>query len=109
MTTLAGNRVPSLPEKWQALRKIDAHMHVDGAPVHKSFAGGRTNADAIEAADRLGIDQMLCSVPIAGGRLAPMEEVRACNDATIRAMRAYPDRILGYCFLIPGYFRESQD
>src|SRR4029079_13770478 len=36
------------------------------------------------------------------GRWATPDEVRACNDAVLEAIRRYPKRILGYCFLHPG-------
>jgi predicted TIM-barrel fold metal-dependent hydrolase len=36
-----------------------------------------------------------------------MEEIRVANDDVLEAMRRYPGRILGYCFVVPGYFRES--
>lgn len=93
---------------WRSIRKIDAHMHVPGP---ESIFGKReyTVADVVASGDALGINQFCVSVPISGGRMAPMEEVRLCNDYTIKAMREAPDRILGYCFLIPGYFRESQE
>src|SRR4051794_23082610 len=61
----------------------------------------------IDAADRLGIEELACSVPIIGGRWATPDEVRACNDGMLAAMHAHPDRILGYCFLNPGYAREA--
>ena len=57
----------------------------------------------IEAADALGIEKMLASLPITGGRMPPAEEVRTVNNQVLQAMRQYPGRILGYCFLIPGY------
>src|SRR3954453_21599360 len=78
-------------------------MHVNG--------GGQDYGcpvDAVvDAADRLGIEKLACSIPIIGGRWATPGEVRACNDGVLAAMRAYPDRILGYCFLNPGYGREA--
>ena len=78
-------------------------MHVNG--------GGRDfgcPADAvIDAADRLEIDQLACSIPITGGQWATPDEVRECNDALIATMRQYPQRILGYCFLNPGYMSEA--
>ena len=85
------------------MKKIDAHMHVNG--------GGRNFGcpvdDVIDAADRLEIDQLACSIPITGDPLATPDEVRACNDAMLEAMRRYPRRVLGYCFLNPGYTREA--
>ena len=108
MTTAEAPFRTALPENWRELRKIDAHMHVPGPPG-KLGHGSFTIEDCVEAADRLGIDQMAVSVPIQAGRLAPIEEVRECNDAVLEAMRRHPDRFLGYCFVIPGYYRESLD
>ncbi len=91
---------------WKKQRKIDAHMHVPGSA--SLFGKENYSVDSvIQAADALGIAQLCVSVPISAGRMAPMDEVRACNDATLDAMRRFPDRLLGYCFLIPGYFKES--
>ena len=84
--------------------KIDCHMHVNGGPVTWPWGD---NDLIIEAADRLGIDQLCSSIPIVRG-MPTMEEVRACNDGVLEAMRRYPNRILGYCFVCPGY-RETLD
>ena len=86
------------------MRKIDAHMHVSGGG--QNFPGCEVDS-VIDAADRLEIDQLACSIPITGGRWATPDEVRACNDGMLEAMRRYPKRILGYCFLNPGYGREA--
>jgi predicted TIM-barrel fold metal-dependent hydrolase len=85
------------------MRIIDAHMHVNGAG--QDF--GCPMDDVVDAADRLGIEKLACSIPIIGGRWATPDEVRACNDGMLAAMQKYPDRILGYCFLNPGYRREA--
>ncbi|NUP98766.1 MAG: amidohydrolase family protein [Armatimonadetes bacterium] len=85
--------------------KIDAHMHVNGS---RQIYGFRDD-DAIEAADRLGISQLCCSTPVAGNRCPEPDEVRACNEATLAAMQRYPDRILGYAYLNPGFPREALD
>lgn len=81
-------------------------MHVPG-PAHV-FDMGITTASVVESADRLGIEQMWVSVPITNGIFAPIEQVRECNDCVLRAMREFPGRFVGYCFVIPGY-RESLD
>jgi predicted TIM-barrel fold metal-dependent hydrolase len=86
------------------MRKIDAHMHVSGGG--QNFFGCDVDS-VIDAADRLEIDQLACSIPITGGRWATPDEVRACNDGMLEAMRRHPTRILGYCFLNPGYARET--
>jgi predicted TIM-barrel fold metal-dependent hydrolase len=86
------------------MKKIDAHMHVS---VEATPFYGCEVESVIDAADRLEIDQLVCSVPITGGRLATPDEVRQCNDAVLDAMRRYPRRILGYCYLNPGLGREA--
>jgi len=60
----------------------------------------------VEAADRLDIDVVCCSIPISGGSPKPAE-FRACNEELLDAMREYPDKIMGYCFVNPGYQHES--
>lgn len=79
-------------------------MHVSGGP--QGFWCGETRV-IIDAADRLGIDTLVCSIPMLGGARATPAQVRACNDDLLRSMREYPGRILGYCFLNPGYGREA--
>ncbi len=86
-------------------RKIDAHMHVNGDRPRYGF----DDADALAAADRLGIELLCCSTPVGGNRCPDPDEVRACNDATLAAMRAHPERIAGYAYLNPGYHREAMD
>lgn len=86
------------------MKKIDAHMHVSGGG--QRFLGCDVDS-VIDAADRLEIDQLACSIPITGGRWATPAEVRECNDALLGAMREHPRRILGYCFLNVGYGREA--
>ncbi len=81
--------------------KIDCHCHV------ANCAFGRwTNADLIEAADKLGIDKLICSTPFMRGH-PKIEKMRECNNATYEAMKEYPDRIMGYAFVDPSYFAEA--
>jgi len=82
--------------------RLDCHSHV---PSPALFSG-LTVEGLIDVADRLLIDQLCCSLPVVDGWPAP-DEVRACNDAVYAAMRAFPDRILGYCYVNPGYGREA--
>ena len=83
--------------------KIDCHMHVNGRRQNWGWNG---NDKIIDAADRLGIDKLCCSIPIVRGMPKPAE-VRECNDDVLEAMERYPDRILGYCFVNPGYREEA--
>jgi predicted TIM-barrel fold metal-dependent hydrolase len=86
------------------MKKLDCHMHVS-AGSHR-FAGCEPEL-VVDAADRLEIDQLVCSIPVTGGRQATPAEVRECNDGLLEALRRYPKRLLGYCFLNPGYGREA--
>ena len=97
---------PGLPAGWRDIRKIDAHMHVAGGSINWGF---EDNGLIIEAADALGIEKLCCSIPVIDGHLATPEEVRECNDGVLEAMRRYPDRILGYCFVHQGYRDEMLD
>lgn len=81
--------------------KIDIHNHVC-----------QDLSALLEAGDRLGIDLFCCafgaaaSQRITRGNPGP-EAVKASNDEVIAAVRAHPDRIAGWCYLNPGYARES--
>ena len=86
------------------MRRIDCHMHVRGAGVDWSWDH---NDRIIEAADALGIDQLVVSIPVVRG-MPDHATVRRCNDAVIASMQQYPGRILGYCYVVPGQ-KESQD
>jgi len=83
--------------------RLDCHSHVKGGSWD---VGSLTPKSLVEAADRLGIGALCCSIPIGGGAPTP-EEFRACNKDLLSAMKEYPDKILGYCFVNPGYQSES--
>ncbi|HHW09566.1 MAG TPA: amidohydrolase [Firmicutes bacterium] len=82
--------------------KIDVHAHV--LPGEE---GLRQSDRLVAVADKLGITELWCSAPIAGGRMASPEEIRRNNDGVIAAMRRHPRRIRGLCFVIPGYYTEA--
>lgn len=88
------------------MRLIDCHMHVHGG---MRPWGWSDDADVIEAADRLGIEKLAVSIPVTGGRWAEPAEVRDCNDAVYGALQRFPDRLLGYCFVNPGFTRAALD
>ena len=83
---------------------IDAHAHVRGSDP------GENDPDRllIDAADRLGIDKLCCSA-LTCPRPATVEGFRDCNCRTASAMKRFPDRILGYCYVNPGYQQEAID
>lgn len=97
-----------LPAGWQAMRKLDAHNHLF-TPLQRPDADWSEAENLLEAADALGIEQLLCSRPVVGGALADISLVREMNDTILAAMRRYPRRIRGYCFVQPGNGRAALD
>lgn len=83
--------------------KIDCHMHVNGK---RQNWGWDSNDKIIDAADRLGIDKLCCSIPIMKGMPKP-DEAKECNDDVLECMKRYPDRILGYCFVNPINWKDA--
>jgi uncharacterized protein len=81
-------------------RKINAHEHV---------GMGSTLENQLDLADRLGIEKLEVSFPIAAGGKNPAapDDFRKCNDVVIDAMRKYPERYLGSFFVNPVYGKES--
>jgi len=83
--------------------RIDAHAHVWPRE-------GKLNSDLLErlvdACDRLEIAEAWCSCPVTAGMGDP-ETVRRYNDFVLEAMRRYPERIRGYCFVVAGYCRQA--
>ncbi len=77
--------------------KIDVHSH-----VFRSDDWAASSDLLVSCSDRLGITETWSSSPIVGGRLEPIEAVRAENKAVLSAMKRHPDRIRGFCFAIPG-------
>ena len=76
-------------------RKLDAHNHV-------AFAG-LSPKDVNESCERLGITKAACSFP--GGKTPG--EIRDNNNSVLQAMKAFPDRILGQCFVNPTFRKET--
>ncbi|WP_406697686.1 amidohydrolase family protein [Singulisphaera sp. Ch08] len=82
---------------------IDCHGHL----THRSRpTWEKEDRDLIEAADRLGIDQLCCSL-LTPKRPASAEGFRECNRWTLDATKRFPDRVLGYCFVNPGHKDEA--
>jgi predicted TIM-barrel fold metal-dependent hydrolase len=89
----------------QGAKVIDAHAHLH----HHSRSTWRDDdRNVIDAADKLGIDQLCCSI-LPPERPARMESFRECNQWLADAIRRFPGRILGYCFVNPGYTKEARD
>ena len=83
--------------------RIDCHSHCS---VSK---GSWPGVDTLVAdAKRLGIDKVCCSHPLTAKPADP-DQIHAANSDIMAAMKAYPDTILGQCFLDPGHAQFSQD
>ncbi|MCC6861256.1 MAG: amidohydrolase [Bryobacterales bacterium] len=87
------------------VKVIDAHSHLSH---HSSPRWAERDRQLIDAADALGIDQLICSI-LGPRRPAVPEDFRQSNDWVAEAARRYPGRILGYCFVNPGYAKEARE
>ena len=82
---------------------IDCHAHLN----HRSRSTWEADdRKLIEAADKLGIDQLCCST-LTPRRPATADGFRECNRWTADGMRRFGGRVLGYCYVNPGYGREA--
>lgn len=84
---------------------IDCHAHL----FHPSRSDHlEMDRRLIEAADKLGIDRLCCSI-LTPKRPATVDGFRECNRALIAAIERYPNRILGYSYVNPEFPREAVD
>jgi predicted TIM-barrel fold metal-dependent hydrolase len=84
---------------------IDCHAHL----AHHSASDYRQrDSKLIDAADKLGIDQLCCSM-LTPRRPATAEGFCQCNAGVAEAMERFPGRVLGYCYVNPGCGAEALD
>lgn len=79
-------------------RKIDAHAHV--------YFTADSPGTQLDYGDRLGIEKQVISRYLSVFPGTP-EQFREYNDLTIKAIKKYPDRLLGGFVLNPAYKKES--
>jgi len=79
-------------------RKIDCHNHVWLSPRHEPRR-------IVEAADRLYIERIVISLPVGD----TPDGFRESNNKVLQAMKEFPSRLLGQCFLNPAYPREAME
>lgn len=104
-TFLGSLSLAALPPPAAAAPVIDAHCHL----FHHSRSSWREDErKLIDAADKLGISQLCCSL-LPPQRPATPETFRECNQWVAEAMARFPKRILGYCFANPGFVKETRD
>ena len=100
-----GFAVPGLVHGQQRGPVIDCHAHLSH---HSRTSWQDDDRKLIEAADKLGIDQLCCSM-LTPRRPATAEGFRECNQWVAEAMQRFRGRVLGYCYVNPGYGREALD
>ena len=84
-------------------RVIDAHDHLH----HHSIPDwSLRDRQLIEAADKLGIDQICCSIAPPEHPMT-LEGFRAANRWLADGIRRFPGRVLGQCIVNPGYGPEA--
>ena len=82
---------------------IDCHAHLN----HRSRSTWEADdRKLIEAADKLRIDYLCCSI-LTPQRPATPDGFRECNRWTAEGMRRFAGRVLGYCYVNPGYQRDA--
>jgi hypothetical protein len=83
---------------------IDCHAHLSfrNSPEDPGY-----EALVLEAADKLGIDKLCCSV--LPKRPATVEGFQTANRVMAAAAKRHPERLLGYCFVNPGCQPEALD
>ena len=87
----------------RAGKVLDCHAHLN----HRSRSTWEADdRKLIEAADKLGIDQLCCSI-LTPRRPATAEGFQECNRWVADGMRRFPGRVRGYCYVNPGYEQEA--
>ncbi len=85
--------------------RIDCHSHT---ALSRPKSTWRHPDRIVADAKRLGLDKVCCSNPLRDKPADP-KKVCAANDEILKAMRMYPDVIMGQCFIDPGHIRFAQD
>lgn len=94
-------RADGIMEEVLKYRKIDSHAHVyftDDSPETQ-----------IDFADRMGIQKLVISRPMAPGSPGKPEEFIRCNNLVLDAVKKYPDRFIGQATINPTYPKESME
>lgn len=100
---LAGGTGFALPPAAAGAEVIDAHDHLQH---HSRRDWQQADRKLIDAADKLAIDRLCCSILPPQPSATP-ESFRECNQWMLEGMRRFPGRVLGYCFVNPGYGKEA--
>ena len=85
---------------------IDCHAHLSGDHTGITRIWGSSDAALLAAADRVGID-MSCASILTTAMPAPLADFQECNRQMVAATQQFPGKVRGYCYVNPGYTRES--
>jgi predicted TIM-barrel fold metal-dependent hydrolase len=80
-------------------RKIDAYGH--------AYLPDEQAKAQIAHADRFGIDKLFIAVPVALKMGETPAEFKVYNDQVLKAMKRYPDRLIGQVTIHPAFPKES--
>src|SRR5690625_1835434 len=86
-------------EEVEKYRMIDSHAHV--------YFSEQSPDIQIAFADRLGIEKLVISRPMAREKEGTPEDFRRCNDLVLECVKQYPDRFIGQMTLNPKFKEES--
>jgi hypothetical protein len=86
-------------EEVMKYRKIDSHAHVYFTPDSPKTQ--------LDLADRLGIEKLVISRPMAPGSQGRPDEFVQCNNLVLKAVKQHPDRFIGQPTLNPTFMKES--
>lgn len=89
----------SLMREVMKYKKIDAYAN--------AYADEKMAGKQMDFADRLGIEKLILSVPIAREMGKTQKEIRQYNDLVISATKRSPDRLRGQFTLYPVHLKES--
>ena len=106
LEALAGSAsAAQTPATAKSAKVIDCHAHL---AHHSRPSWSEDDRKVIETADKLGIDQLCCSI-LTPRRPSNPEGFRECNRWVADAMGRFPGRVRGYCYVNPGYSRQALD
>lgn len=84
----------------------DLHTHLNGVPGSTPEA---RLGHLLEYADRMGIARLCVFMGLEFAEDPSPERMRQENDEVLRAIRAFPDRALGFVYLNPRHSQASLD
>lgn len=80
--------------------RIDAHIHLDSE--------NRFDERMLAVADHFQVQQLcLSALGVRWPHTPTHAQCVEANNCTLKTMRRYPDRILGFCYVNPMYTREA--